>query len=117
MAEWRTRIIGISVAKPKTEQEKDVLNLAQTTASEVDTQVDPMSIIVDDSYVGEGYAIRMPGCEEAVELFARRMGIFLDYVYTGKAAAGLIDYLRKGRLDKDANVLFIHTGGNIELFE
>ncbi|MHC4074128.1 MAG: hypothetical protein ACYTGS_19200 [Planctomycetota bacterium] len=57
------------------------------------------------------------GCREAVELFARRLGIFLDYVYTGKAAAALIDYLRKGRFDKGANVLFIHTGGNIELFE
>ena len=50
-------------------------------------------------------------------LFAQRLGIFLDYVYSGKAAAALIDYLRKGRFDSGANVLFIHTGGNIELFE
>lgn len=117
IADWRGSIIGISVAKPQTTQEKDVLGLAQTTAAEIDACVDPASIIVDDSYVGEGYAIRTPGCEEAVALFAQRLGIFLDYVYTGKAAAGLIDYLRKGRFDKGANVLFIHTGGNIELFE
>ena len=117
IANWRGSIIGISVAKSKAEQEKDVLDLAQTTAAEINARVDPTSIIADDSYVGEGYAIRTPGCEEAVALFARRMGIFLDYVYTGKAAAGLIDTLRKGRVDKGANVLFIHTGGNIELFE
>ncbi|MFC1636942.1 1-aminocyclopropane-1-carboxylate deaminase/D-cysteine desulfhydrase [Planctomycetota bacterium] len=117
IADWRGSVIGISVAKPQTELEKDVLDLAQTTAAEIDARVDPASIIVDDSYVGEGYAIRTPGCEEAVALFARRLGIFLDYVYTGKAAAGLIDTLRKGRFDKGANVLFIHTGGNIELFE
>jgi L-cysteate sulfo-lyase len=115
--EWRGSVIGISVAKPKAEQEKDVLDLAQATASEIDAHIDPMSIIVDDNYVGEGYAVRTPGCEEAVTLFAQRMGIFLDYVYTGKAAAGLIDTLRKGRFEKNANVLFIHTGGNIELFE
>jgi len=117
MANWHGDIIGISVAKPKHELEKEVLDLAKATAAEIDTCVDPSSIIVDDSYIGEGYAIRTPGCEEAVALFARKMGIFLDYVYTGKAAAGLIDALRKGRFDKGANVLFIHTGGNIELFE
>ena len=117
MADWRGSIIGISVAKPQAEQHKDVLDLARATAEELNAQVDPASIIVDDSYVGEGYAIRTPGCEEAVALFAQRLGIFLDYVYTGKAAAGLIDYLRTDRFDNNANVLFIHTGGNIELFE
>ena len=117
MADWRGSIIGISVAKPQAEQHKDVLDLARATADELNAQVDPASIIVDDSYVGEGYAIRTPGCEEAVALFAQRLGIFLDYVYTGKAAAGLIDYLRMDRFDNNANVLFIHTGGNIELFE
>jgi len=64
-----------------------------------------------------GYALMWAGWQEVVELGARRLGIFLDYVYTGKAAAALIDYLRKGRFDKGANVLFIHTGGKIELFE
>ena len=117
MADWRGSIIGMSVAKPQAELHKDVLDLARATADELNAQVDPASIIVDDSYVGEGYAIRTPGCEEAVALFAQRLGIFLDYVYTGKAAAGLIDYLRMDRFDNNANVLFIHTGGNIELFE
>jgi L-cysteate sulfo-lyase len=114
---WKGRIIGISVAKPQMELEDDVLDLARTTAAQIDAEVDPSSIVVDDSYIGEGYAARTPGCTEAVEMFARRFGIFLDYVYTGKAAAALIDYLRKGTFDKNANVLFVHTGGNIELFE
>lgn len=114
---WCGSIIGISVAKPQAIQEKDVLHLARTTAAEIDACVDPSSIVVDDGYVGEGYAVVTPNCEKAVALFAQRLGIFLDYVYTGKAAAALIDYLQKGRFDNDANVLFIHTGGNIELFE
>ena len=114
---WRGKIIGISVAKPRAALQEDVLDLARTTAAEIDASVEPSSVVVDDSYVGEGYAVKTAGCREAVELFARRLGIFLDYVYTGKAAAALIDYLRKGRFDKGANVLFIHTGGNIELFE
>ena len=111
------RIIGVSVAKPKAAMEQEVLELSQETADQLGLTVDPASIVVDDSYIGEAYAARTPGCREAVALFAQRSGIFLDFVYTGKAAAGLIDYLRKGRFDKGANVLFIHTGGNIELFE
>ena len=117
VSDWRGSIIGVSVAKPQAIQEKDVLDLAQATAAKINARADESSIIVEDGYVGEGYAIRTPGCEKAVALFAQRLGIFLDYVYTGKAAAALIDYLRKGRFDNGANVLFIHTGGNIELFE
>jgi 1-aminocyclopropane-1-carboxylate deaminase/D-cysteine desulfhydrase-like pyridoxal-dependent ACC family enzyme len=117
ISDWKGSIIGVSVAKPQAVQEKDVLVLAQATATEVDACVDQSNITVEDNYLGPGYAIRTPGCEEAVSLFAQRLGIFLDYVYTGKAAAALIDYLRKGRFDNGANLLFIHTGGNIELFE
>jgi len=136
LGDWRGRIIGVSVAKPKAPLEKEVLDLSQETAehagaavraqasraksrdpAQIGLTVAPSSIVVDDGYIGEGYAARTPGCQEAVALFAQRMGIFLDFVYTGKAAAGLIDYLRKGRFDKGANVLFIHTGGNIQLFE
>jgi L-cysteate sulfo-lyase len=117
ISDWRGSIIGISVAKPQAIQEEDVLELARATATEVNACVDRSNIIAEDNYLGPGYAIRTPGCEEAVSLFAQRLGIFLDYVYTGKAAAALIDYLRKGRFDNGANLLFIHTGGNIELFE
>jgi L-cysteate sulfo-lyase len=114
---WKGQIIGISVAKRRNELREEVLDLALATAAQIDVVVDPSSVVVDDGYIGEGYAARTAGCREAVEIFARRFGIFLDYVYTAKAAAALIDYLRKGRFDKGANVLFIHTGGNIELFE
>jgi L-cysteate sulfo-lyase len=114
---WRGHIIGVSVAKPKASLEKEVLDLSQETAAQIGVSVEPPSIVVDDGYVGEGYAARTLGCREAVALFAQRLGIFLDFVYTGKAAAGLIDYLRKAQFDKGANVLFIHTGGNIQLFE
>jgi 1-aminocyclopropane-1-carboxylate deaminase/D-cysteine desulfhydrase-like pyridoxal-dependent ACC family enzyme len=29
----------------------------------------------------------------------------------------MIDYIKKGETDPDRPVLFLHTGGNIELFE
>lgn len=42
--------------------------------------------------------------------------ILLDHVYGGKAAAGLVDYAAAGRFSKDGNILFIHTGGNSNLY-
>ena len=54
---------------------------------------------------------------EAVDIFAKQEGILLDYVYSGKAASGLFGYLRTKKFEKRANILFLHTGGNIHLFK
>ncbi|MFU8773531.1 MAG: D-cysteine desulfhydrase family protein, partial [Anaerolineales bacterium] len=53
---------------------------------------------------------------EAIRLFAREEGLLLDPVYTGRAAAGLIDLIRQGYFDQEASVLFWHTGGTPALF-
>ena len=42
--------------------------------------------------------------------------MLLDPVYTGRAAAGLIDLVRKGIFGRDETVLFWHTGGQPALF-
>ena len=46
----------------------------------------------------------------------RTEAVLLDPVYSGKAMAGLIDLVRKGRFGKDENVVFVHTGGQAGLF-
>jgi 1-aminocyclopropane-1-carboxylate deaminase/D-cysteine desulfhydrase-like pyridoxal-dependent ACC family enzyme len=53
---------------------------------------------------------------EAVRLFARLEGLLLDPVYTARAAAGMIDLIRRGHFKKDDCVLFWHTGGQPALF-
>lgn len=113
---WPGRIIGISVAKPKALQEAAVRSLARQTAQLLGVALPAVRIIVDDDYLGSGYAQHTPECIQAVESWARDAGLFLDYVYTGKAAAGLMDYARTGRIHKGECVVFIHTGGNLELF-
>jgi 1-aminocyclopropane-1-carboxylate deaminase/D-cysteine desulfhydrase-like pyridoxal-dependent ACC family enzyme len=42
--------------------------------------------------------------------------LLLDPVYTGRAAAGLIDLVRLGHFASDETVLFWHTGGQPALF-
>jgi len=111
------RIIGMSVGRSKAELTEVVYNLAQLTADEVKVNISRESVIVDESYFGEKYGARTEDGKEAVDYFAHKEGIMLDFVYTGKAAAGMIDYARKGFFKPGEKVLFIHTGGNIELFE
>ena len=69
-----------------------------------------------DEFTGEGYGIPSPEGEEALALLARAEGIVLDPVYTAKAMAALIGWVRTGKLSKDDNVLFWHTGGQLALF-
>ena len=61
--------------------------------------------------VGKGYGIPTPECLEAISLMAKSEGLLMDPVYTGKALAGLIADIRKGRWKTGQEVVFLHTGG------
>ena len=52
----------------------------------------------------------------AVRLFARTEGITLDPVYSGKAAAAMVDMIRNGEIGADETIVFVHTGGVPGLF-
>jgi D-cysteine desulfhydrase family pyridoxal phosphate-dependent enzyme len=112
---WQGRVSGISVAMERQTLEQAVFVLALETAALLGGKVDRQSVLVNDHFIGDGYAIRTAGAEKAIELFARREGIFLDHVYTGKAANALLDWLEQGELSGQ-RVLFLHTGGQVELF-
>lgn len=111
-------ITGISVRAEASAQEARILELARGTAelAGVEGELTPGSVTVLDDYVGPGYSLPTEGMVEAVKLFASLEGILLDPVYTGKAAAGLIDLVRRGRFERDENVLFVHTGGSPALY-
>ncbi|MFN0108558.1 MAG: 1-aminocyclopropane-1-carboxylate deaminase/D-cysteine desulfhydrase [Blastocatellia bacterium] len=69
-----------------------------------------------DEFTGEGYGVPSPAGEEALAMLARAEGVVLDPVYTAKAMAALIDWVGQGKLGRDDNVLFWHTGGQLALF-
>ncbi len=70
-----------------------------------------------DGYFAPGYALVNDAMKEAVFLFAQTESILLDPVYSGKAAAGLIDQVRKGVFPEGSDVVFLHTGGTPALYE
>lgn len=118
---WPGRITGMAVSRSAREQAQYVAEIVKDSLVMVAYDYEEKHIAslvhVDDSYLGDGYRIITGACREAIEDFACYEGIFLDEVYTGKAAAGMIDYAGKGAFSDNAPVLFIHTGGNIQLFE
>lgn len=111
-------VTGISVRAAKAPQEEKILQLARAAAELAGSERLPTAedVTVLDDKVGGGYSLPTPAMVEAVQLFARHAGILLDPVYTGKAAAGLIDLVRRGAFERDEDVVFLHTGGSPALY-
>ena len=112
------RILGISVDEPEAALKAQVATLASETVSRLGTPAhfEPSRILVNTDYIGAGYGMAGPPEIEAMQLFAKNEGVLVDPVYTGRAAAGLIDLIRTGFFSPDESVLFWHTGGTPALF-
>ncbi len=92
--------------------------LAEETAARLGMErtFSPSEFIIREDFLGEGYGVVGDGERRAIELVARREGVLLDPVYTGRAMAGLISMIEQGEFKKDDVVLFWHTGGAPALF-
>jgi 1-aminocyclopropane-1-carboxylate deaminase/D-cysteine desulfhydrase-like pyridoxal-dependent ACC family enzyme len=116
--QFRGRVLGIAIEGSVEELGliiRDLVNEA-IVKNELDYSLDEEMIQVNDSYTGAGYGVMGDPEVEAIRMFANLEGLLLDPVYTGRAAAGLIDLVRKGYFAKDEKVLFWHTGGTPALF-
>ncbi len=81
-----------------------------------DPLVTEADFMVDEGFYLPGYEQPSAGGTEAIQLMARREGLLLDPVYTGKGFAGLLSDVRTGKIKPGSNVLFLHTGGATALF-
>jgi L-cysteate sulfo-lyase len=111
-------ILGIGVNAAQDVQEERVYKLACETADLIGAPgiVSRDDIIADCNYIGAGYGVPTDSMNEAVLMLARLEGLLFDPVYSGKALAGMIDYIRNGRFDKSETIVFLHTGGAAGLF-
>jgi len=112
------KTVGIAVSRPAAEGINNAVINANATAKflGLDVSITPDEVTVYDDYIGAGYGAMTEQCLEAIKLVAQTEGIFLDPVYTGKAMAGLIDLIKKGRFKSRDTIVFIHTGGIPALF-
>ncbi|MCH9695437.1 MAG: D-cysteine desulfhydrase [Gammaproteobacteria bacterium] len=111
-------ILGFGVNAAQDVQEERVYSLASETAELVDAPgcVRREDIVADCNYIGSGYGVPTAAMNEAVLMLARLEGLLFDPVYSGKALAGMIDYVRQGRFEKGQKIVFLHTGGSAGLF-
>lgn len=111
-------ILGIGVNAPQEVQEERVYKLALAIADLVGAAdcVAREDIVADCNYIGPGYGEHTDSMNEAVLMLARSEGLLFDPVYSGKALAGMIDYIRKGRFSTHETIVFLHTGGSAALF-
>ena len=118
LLEFPCQILGISVDEEAGYFGQVVANLAKEVTILLDNEkyIAESEVLVNDDYLGGGYAVMGAPEREAIHLFARHEGLLVDPVYTGRAAAGLIDLVRKGFFKQDQTVLFWHTGGQPALF-
>ncbi len=115
---WGGKILGISIDHPAAELQQRVADLANQTAERLDDarRVALADVLVNDEYLGAGYGVMSLAEVETIRLFARREGLLLDPVYTGRAAAAMLDLIRRGYFESGSRILFWHTGGTPALF-
>jgi len=113
-----TQILGISVSEEKEGFSQDIGKISKEAVDclELEVNLTDEDIDVLDDYIGEGYGVLTQEISQIIRLMAVKEGIFMDPIYTGKAFFALIDLIKKGRFNKEDNILFIHTGGTPALF-
>jgi len=110
-----TRVLGVDVGT-RPDLDTVIPRLAAEAAAHAGRDAPTAETIVDHSRFGEGYGRVTDESLEAIRQVARLEGLVLDPVYTGKAMAGLIGWVREGKITGDDTVVFWHTGGAVALF-
>lgn len=117
-AGWNGRILGISIDHKAPVLQDMVAELAMEAADRMkyEVKISKEMIHVSADYLGDGYGFMGQSEKDAIQLFAREEGLFLDPVYTGRAAAGMLDLAANGFFKPHERILFWHTGGTPALF-
>jgi D-cysteine desulfhydrase len=112
------QVLGISIDESVDWLKSHVSALATEASARLGErrEFEDSDVMATDDYCRAGYGVMTDAELQAMHLFASTEGLLLDPVYTGRAAAGLIDLVRKGFFRKEDAVLFWHTGGQPALF-
>jgi D-cysteine desulfhydrase len=116
--DFKGKALGISIDEPVDQLKANVSALATRASEKLGGRIEftGNDVLANDDYCQAGYGVFGAGEREAIKLFASNEGLLLDPVYTGRAAAGMIDLIRMGFFKKDETILFWHTGGQPALF-
>ena len=111
-------IFGINICDDAPYFDKEIRGILRGAVAEFHLPINPdeIKIPIIDGYVGPGYAIPTKADLDCIRQVASLEGVVFDPVYTGKAFRGLLSEIKRGRFGRDANIVFVHTGGLFGLF-
>ena len=116
----KRRVVGFNVcdtAEFFKEKVKEIIEESKEYLNEKDLEkVKSENMDIIDGYVGDGYALSTQEELNFIWDLAKKEGVILDPVYTGKAMFGLQKKKKKGSFKNSKNILFVHTGGLFGLF-
>ncbi len=113
-----TRVIAVDVGRLWHNFGASILRLAVRTSDLLGRPAafGSADLELADGYVGPGYSVPTPEGQAAIELLARTEGLVLEPVYTAKAMAALLGFVRRRRFRREDNIVFMHTGGAPALY-
>lgn len=113
---WGVKVYSAAVSDPTDETRKRISHILDemNTTFNLNLHFRREDILVDDQFIGEGYAKASSQDLQVIGEVARTEGVVLDPVYTAKAARMLKERLREGKIATP--VVFWHTGGLFGLF-
>ena len=116
----KTRVIGISADEPADRLRAVVSGIVEGLGGLLGMDGKKLAaacpIEVDTRFIGEGYGAPTDASFEAQSLLARTEALVVNHTYSAKALAGMIGWVREGRLRESDTVLFWHTGGQVAVF-
>ena len=112
------KLVAVAVSDKKPDYEARCAALASESLRWLGSGecLSPEEICVERGYFAPGYEKPNDMAIEAIRLLARTEGLLADPVYTGKAFAGMLGYIRQKKVSAGSTVVFWHTGGATALF-
>lgn len=109
------RVVGVDVGT-RPDLDEYVPKRAEEVAVVAGRDTPIGEVVVDHDHFGKGYGNLNPETLDALRLAAALEGLLLDPVYTAKAMAALLTWVRESRIPPSDTVVFWHTGGTPALF-
>jgi D-cysteine desulfhydrase len=109
------KIIGISADNTVDQLANNILECANPAIERLGNpfSINKSDLTIETGFIGPGYGIASDESLNAIKQFNELEGIILDNTYTAKAASAVLSYIKTGKISKDNNILFWHTGGII----
>lgn len=111
------KVVGISVARQQERGKQVIAEFANMLGEYYGIKKDfTDDIIFCTDYLYGGYEQYTPGMAEYLVRAMKETGLMFDTTYSGKGFYGMMDYVKKNRLD-DKKIMFWHTGGLMNLLK